>query len=91
MYCIHCGVKLGDAEKKCPLCGVVVFHPEIIREEGEPLYPGQQYPAPQVNSRAAQIVVTTSYLHRASMYCGHNPEHCLYPWSMQQQELKHQH
>lgn len=70
MYCIHCGVKLGGAEKKCPLCGVVVFHPEIIREEGEPLYPGQRYPAPQVNSRAAQIVVTTFVLMTALITLG---------------------
>ena len=65
MYCSNCGVKLGDAERKCPLCGTAAFHPELIREEGEPLYPGQRYPAPQVNSRAAQIVLTTFVLMTA--------------------------
>ena len=26
-YCVHCGVKLGDGEKKCPLCNTQVFDP----------------------------------------------------------------
>ncbi|MEA4833227.1 MAG: DUF6320 domain-containing protein [Oscillospiraceae bacterium] len=26
-YCVNCGVELGDAEKQCPLCGVVVINP----------------------------------------------------------------
>lgn len=59
MYCINCGVKLADTEKSCPLCGVEVFHPDLIREETDPLYPQERYPVPQVNSRAAQIVLTT--------------------------------
>ena len=59
MYCINCGVKLADTEKRCPLCGIEAFHPESPREEVRPLYPRHRYPAPQVNSRAAQIVMTT--------------------------------
>lgn len=62
MYCIHCGVKLADTEKCCPLCGTEVFHPEFIRENVSPLYPEDREPAPQVNSRAAQIVWTTMTL-----------------------------
>lgn len=62
MYCINCGVKLANAEKKCPLCGVAVFHPELDRPEGEPLYPGHRAPAPQVSSRGIQIVLTTAFL-----------------------------
>lgn len=26
-YCVHCGVKLGDMEQKCPLCGTEVIDP----------------------------------------------------------------
>ena len=37
MYCIQCGVKLADTEKQCPLCGTVVFHPDLPRPEAEPL------------------------------------------------------
>lgn len=62
MYCINCGVKLADTEMCCPLCGTEVFHPDLKREEVEPLYPQHREPAPQVNSRAAQIVWTTMTL-----------------------------
>lgn len=65
MYCINCGVKLADTEKACPLCGVVVFHPELHQGEGERLFPANQAPAPQVNSRAIQIVLTTAFLMAA--------------------------
>ncbi|MBQ3049067.1 MAG: zinc ribbon domain-containing protein [Oscillospiraceae bacterium] len=44
MYCVKCGVKLADTEKKCPLCGTRAIHPDIIREQGEELYPRRVYP-----------------------------------------------
>ena len=59
MYCINCGVKLSDTESRCPLCGVTVYHPDLTSEVGEPLYPPHRYPAPEVASKAAQIVVST--------------------------------
>lgn len=62
MYCINCGVKLADTEKRCPLCGMEAFHPDLVRGEAELLYPSHRYPVPQVNSRAAQIIVTTMAL-----------------------------
>lgn len=62
MYCVNCGVKLADTEKCCPLCGVAAYHPDIQREEGYPLYPGEKLPAYQVSSRTSQIVVTTLFL-----------------------------
>lgn len=62
MYCIHCGVKLADSEKSCPLCGTVPYHPDIPRPDGEPLYPAGRKPKPQVRSQAAQIVVTALFL-----------------------------
>ena len=62
MYCINCGVKLADTEKICPLCGVVVFHPDLTQGEGQHLYPPHRDPAPQVNSRVVQIVLTTAFL-----------------------------
>ena len=62
MYCIHCGVKLADSEKRCPLCGTAVYHPDFPRPDGEPLYPAGRKPMPQVRSQAAQIVVTTLFL-----------------------------
>lgn len=62
MYCVNCGVKLADTEKQCPLCGVTAFHPEITRPEADPLFPQQRYPAQQVSSRTALIIVTTAFL-----------------------------
>lgn len=62
MYCVNCGVKLADTERQCPLCGVVAFHPDLVRGEEEPLYPQQHDSVPHVNSRAAQIIVTTLFL-----------------------------
>ena len=26
-YCVHCGVRLGESEKRCPLCGTPVIDP----------------------------------------------------------------
>lgn len=62
MYCVNCGVKLGESEKKCPLCGLTAFHPELPRPNGEPLYPAQSLPAMQVNRRSAQIILTALFL-----------------------------
>ena len=62
MSCVNCGVKLADTEKRCPLCGTVVFHPELIRPEAEPLYPQDQVPVPKVNSRIANVIATAAFL-----------------------------
>ena len=39
MYCVKCGVELANTENKCPLCGTVAFHPDIVRGKAEPTYP----------------------------------------------------
>ena len=39
MYCVRCGAELSDSEEKCPLCGTIVFHPDIPRPQGEKPYP----------------------------------------------------
>ena len=62
MYCVNCGVKLADTEKRCPLCQTVVFHPQIIRKEAEPLYPEELGPLPTMNTVVAQIIIATAYL-----------------------------
>lgn len=61
MYCVNCGVKLADTEKRCPLCGITAYHPEIFREQAQPLYPARK-PVPQMNSRVTQIILTTLVL-----------------------------
>ncbi len=62
MYCAKCGVKLADTEKVCPLCGTVVFHPDIQREEGQRLYPAGRNPNPQVSRWGVLIIVSTIFL-----------------------------
>ena len=39
MYCIKCGVELADTEKTCPLCGTIVYHPDITQAHATPTYP----------------------------------------------------
>mgnify|MGYP006923305916 CR=1 FL=1 len=62
MYCVNCGVKLSDTEKRCPLCQTLVYHPEVSRHTAEPLYPEELGPALQLTSWAAQFIITTAYL-----------------------------
>ena len=62
MYCVKCGVKLGDAEKRCPLCDTEVYHPQILRQETQPLYPLQRYPKKYPRSLALPIIMSTVFL-----------------------------
>lgn len=64
MYCIKCGVKLGDTEKKCPLCNTVPYHPDIEREETAPLYPQISRPEHKisVSMRAFQAILIPLFL-----------------------------
>lgn len=62
MYCINCGVKLADSQKKCPLCGTVVFHPDLPQPNGEPLYPAGRYPGSKVNQRSILAILTAVFL-----------------------------
>ena len=39
MYCVKCGVHLADSEKKCPICGTRVYHPDLPEPHGEPTFP----------------------------------------------------
>ncbi len=57
MYCINCGVKLADTEKKCPLCDTVVYHPELSRPAAAPLYPADKMPAFKPRSKAFNGVI----------------------------------
>ena len=44
MYCVKCGVKLADTERKCPLCGTTAYHPDLDRLAARPLYPERKMP-----------------------------------------------
>ena len=62
MYCIQCGVKLADTEKKCPLCGTIPFHPDIQRAEAEPLYPSDCYPVSRISPWGLLWVLTAVFV-----------------------------
>lgn len=62
MYCIKCGVALADTEKQCPLCGTVVYHPDIPREETAPLYPSKHVPEAQITPWGTLLIVTMLFL-----------------------------
>lgn len=61
MYCINCGVKLADTEKKCPLCGVEVFHPHLQRPVAEPTFPAGRYPEKTVSPWGLRLLVATMF------------------------------
>lgn len=62
MYCANCGVKLADTEKACPLCGTRAFHPEIVRPDGDPLYPPKKAPAPHTRPLGGVILMTIAFV-----------------------------
>ena len=54
---------MADSEKKCPLCGTVVFNPELSRPDGEPQYPRMPAAQPEkVNRSGIMFVVTMLFL-----------------------------
>lgn len=62
MYCIQCGVKLADTEQKCPLCGTIPFHPDMVRKEVPSLYPENRYPDVRISSWGALWIVSAVFL-----------------------------
>ena len=62
MFCIQCGVRLADTEKKCPLCGTIVYHPECKQADARPLYPKNQTPKIQANPATFNGIMIILYL-----------------------------
>ena len=62
MYCVKCGVKLADSEKKCPLCNTAVCHPDFEQIEGRPLYPSNKMPKGNSGSKALNGVIIILFL-----------------------------
>ena len=61
MYCCNCGVELADTEKKCPLCGVRAYHPDLQRPEKAGLYPDHT-PMPRMKPSTVHIVLIALFL-----------------------------
>lgn len=62
MYCVKCGVKLADTEKKCPLCDTVVCHPDFPPSQEKPLYPADTMPKGPSGLKALGGVVIILFL-----------------------------
>lgn len=62
MFCINCGVRLADTEKKCPLCNTAVYHPDLQQKKAQPLYPENRIPESRPKSRAFNGVIIIIYL-----------------------------
>ena len=62
MYCVKCGVALGDTEKQCPLCGTLAYHPELTREDVPPLYPQDKMPPKQPHPWGVRLIVSLLFL-----------------------------
>lgn len=59
MYCVKCGVELAESEKKCPLCGTTVFHPDIPRRPVDGAYPPNHRIRPEDVNRSGVLFVLT--------------------------------
>ena len=62
MYCIKCGVELAESEKTCPLCGTLVFHPDLPAPDGEKPYPVGQRPPQQVSPMGAKFILSMFFV-----------------------------
>ena len=62
MYCVKCGVDLDDSEKKCPLCGTVVYHPDIQQGEGEDLFPKNVAPKAVRHNKLLPAVIMIMFI-----------------------------
>ena len=60
MYCVRCGVELADSEKRCPLCGTPVFHPDFPLPNGEPPFPPERQPRQEEVSRSGLMFLVTA-------------------------------
>ncbi len=62
MFCVKCGVELAASEAKCPLCGTVVYHPDITPPTERPTFPVGAQPKMKVNRLGALLIITAVYL-----------------------------
>ncbi len=62
MFCVNCGVRLADTEKKCPLCGTTVYHPDIKQGEADTLYPKNKKPNTKANSKVQSELLALLFL-----------------------------
>ena len=52
---------MTDGQKKCPLCGTKVYHPDFV-SEGDNLFPKSEAPAQEYNKSGILFVITVLYV-----------------------------
>ncbi len=62
MYCIRCGVELADSEKKCPLCGTRVYHPDLTQKEEKGPYPPYQKSRERLSRKGILFLLSMFFL-----------------------------
>lgn len=62
LYCVKCGVKLADTEKKCPLCNTVIYHPGFEQPAVRPLYPNNRMPKTGSGKKAISGAIILLFL-----------------------------
>lgn len=68
-YCVHCGVELDEAAKKCPLCGTPVVDPMARRIETAPeFFPTRPAEVAPV-SRKGMALLLSSMLLSVALCC----------------------
>lgn len=58
---MNCGVKLGDSESRCPLCGLRAYHPDLPEQKGKPLYP-RNWAAPKPERSGMRFLLTVCFV-----------------------------
>lgn len=68
-YCVHCGVELGDDQKRCPLCGTTVLDPGRLSDEDvQTFFPTRQTRVAPVSKRGMALLLT-SMLASVALCC----------------------
>lgn len=66
-YCVHCGVELDDAARRCPLCHTPVLDPNRLREGEVPpsSFPQRREEVLPVSKKEAGLLLTAMLLSAA--------------------------
>ena len=62
MYCINCGVELATSEKKCPLCGTAVYHPDVFIKHTPCAYPDVHDKAVQISKKGLLFILSLVFI-----------------------------
>lgn len=66
MYCIKCGIKLGEGQSACPACNTRVCHPDFPVDPDRSPYPVEPFKSEEY-SRVAIMFVTTVIMAMAAV------------------------